>query len=339
MNKQGAHSLPAAFHLGAVLDAVTSWRLAAQRLRNTLRLNAVTSLCGGAVAALVPEPLDEVLGTGHPGWVRIVGTGLVVFAVDVAVVAGARHGRLVHWARVVTAADVAWVLASVATIAAGWYRAGGTALVAAVAAMVGFFASRQLVAWRHARTLASRATVRADETPPLEVVHAERVVPGDLGTAWQVITDHGLYGRLAPNLSHVQATAANGPDLQRRCASRSGREWHETCTLWDEGHRYEITVDTTNYPYPLAVMRGGWAVEAAEPGHVRLVMDFYYQPNRGLAGRSFAATMQLAFPPVLRRIFNGWQAEISRRPKVVSRSRARGNGAGLQEPSRSRRGT
>lgn len=53
---------------GAVLDADTPGRLAAQRLRNTLRLNAGFSTVTGVVLAAVPERIAGVIGTGHPGW-------------------------------------------------------------------------------------------------------------------------------------------------------------------------------------------------------------------------------------------------------------------------------
>jgi hypothetical protein len=297
------------------VDKHTPTRLAVQQLRNTLRLNATTSLAGGIVAAVASGPLDRVLNTGHPGLVRLAGLGLVVFAVDHVALAGARTSRLLRWTPAVVAADTAWVVASAATIAAGWYGGAGAVVVTVVAAMVAGFAVRQAATWRAARASASEQMAAIDERPPVEVVRVERAVAGERPAAWQVITDHELYGRLAPNLSRVHATTGDGPELQRSCANRKGEEWQETCTLWEEGHRYEVAVDTAAYPYPLAVMRGSWSVEPDQPGKVRLVMHFRFQPRPGLRGRLFAALMHAAFPVVLRRIVRGWQPEIARRSR------------------------
>ncbi len=80
---------------GPVVDELTPVRSSAQRLRNTLRLNALTSTVGGLVCLLAGGWSSTVLGTGHAGLVRLVGLGLIVFAFDVAAVAGARVSRLV----------------------------------------------------------------------------------------------------------------------------------------------------------------------------------------------------------------------------------------------------
>lgn len=280
-------------------------RRSAQRLRNILRVNAATSLAAGLVMAIAPATVDRVLGTGHAGWVRAVGVGLVVFALDVAVEAGARASRLSRWTPVVIGADMAWVAASVATIAAGWYQPQGIALVAATAAMVATFAVLQ---WRHFARLRHHSPAEIDERPPIEITAFAASIEAPADRVWSVITDHDLYGRLAPNLSAVEATGPDGPGLTRTCANRNGQEWHETCTLWDDGRRYEVAVDTSSYPYPLTQMRGAWFVEPSEDGQSSTVgMQFAFQPTSTLYGRVFAIAMQLAFPLVLRRITRGWR--------------------------------
>ena len=150
-----------------------------------------------------------------------------------------------------------------------------------------------------------------DEAPPTEVCHVEAAIDTTPAIAWSVITDHELYGRLAPNLSRVSPTASDGPGLTRTCANRRGDEWNETCTVWDKGHQYDIAVDTSDYPYPLIEMRGSWSTAATEP--VILGMDFRYRSLPGIRGRLFAAAMQAAFPVMLGRIIRGWrQAAESR---------------------------
>lgn len=292
--------------LGAVVDAHTPVRRAAQRLRNTLRLNACTSVGGGLALVAAPGPFNSLIGAGSSHWVRIVGAGLIVFALDVGTLSGARIRRLIRFAPLVSVADGTWVLASVATIAAGWYSTLGNAIVSAVAFMVGGFGWRQLVLLRLLRSEAGSApTPVLDEAPPTEVCQLEATIDTTPAIAWSVITDHELYGRLAPNLSHVSPTGSNGPGLTRTCANRRGDEWHETCTEWDEGHQYAVAVDTSNYPYPLAEMRGSWRTGAATPAVVG--MDFRYRPRPGPRGRLFTIAMQAAFPIVLRRIIRGWR--------------------------------
>lgn len=297
--------------LGPVVDGNTELRLAAQRLRNTLRLNALTSGIGGFVAAAAPGVIDRWLDTGRPAWVRAVGIGLVVFAVTVFAVGGARMSRLLRWTPVIVAGDVAWVVASAGTIASDWYATGGDVLVGGVAVMVAAFAVRQATTSR--RTRAGRPSQReVDEVPPVEVVHIERAVRATRARAWEVITDHELYGRLAPNLSRVHATSGNGPGLERSCSNRAGDTWRETCTLWSDHDRFDVAVDTTNYPYPLDEMRGSWSVtaHASDTDRCVLGMDFRYRPRPGVRGRLFAAAMQAAFPVVLRRILTGWQRHL-----------------------------
>ena len=114
-----------------------------QQLRAVLRINAATSALGGLAAAVAPDTLDRLLDTGQPTAVRVVGAGLVSFAAWVFVVARWPAHRLRHEAVSISAGDAAWVVASVVTIALGWYSPGGAIVVAAVAAMVGSFAYRQ----------------------------------------------------------------------------------------------------------------------------------------------------------------------------------------------------
>ena len=301
---------PTLQQLGTVVDRNTPIRTSAQRLRNTLRLNACTSAGGGLALLVAAGPLNHLMSAGSASWVRIVGAGLIVFALDVGILSGSSIRRLVRLAPLVSAGDGIWVIASLGTMAAGWYSAAGDVIVAAVACMVGLFGVRQLVLVRGVRV--ERGTVPADvldETPPTEVCHVDAELDTTPAIAWSVITDHELHGRLAPNLSRMSPTASDGPGLTRTCANRGGEEWSETCTVWDEGHQYDIAVDTSSYPYPLAEMRGSWSTGATSPTVVS--MDFRDRPRAGIRGRLFAAAMQAAFPVVLGRILRGWRRAAS----------------------------
>lgn len=307
------HALPK-----PVVDADTTVRVAAQRLRNTLRINAGISTLTGLVLLAAPGRLADLIGTGHPGWIRFVGTGLVLFAADVAAVAGARLRRLLVFAPAVIAADIAWVVATIGTVAARWFNPAGVAVVADVGVVIATLGWRQTVHWRRTRRLAGKRLDLIDESPPIEVFRTAGPVPAPARDVWAVITDHDLYGRLAPNLSGVRVLTGNGPDLVRTCSNTKGQTWTETCTLWDDGHRFDVDVHTDGYPYPLQVMRGSWWVEPDGAHHSIAGMDFLLQPRSGLRGRLFAAAMQAAFPFVLRRILRGWRTEAVHRARPAA---------------------
>ncbi len=120
------------------------------RLRSVLAANATTSGLAGLTALTASGRVDHWLDTGHPAWVRVLGAGLVVFAGAAVALSRSNEQHLRRWAPAVSVADGAWVVASVATITAGWYSTSGAALVGTIAAVVGTFAIAQM---RLSRTL------------------------------------------------------------------------------------------------------------------------------------------------------------------------------------------
>ena len=121
------------------------------RLRRILRANAVSSIISGAVMTAVPVTVDDLLDTGHPGWIRLVGIGLILFALNVAFASTLDRRKLAAAAPVIIAGDISWVIGSIVTVLFGWYSGGGIVAVLAVAAMVDTFAVLQWSALRHLR--------------------------------------------------------------------------------------------------------------------------------------------------------------------------------------------
>jgi hypothetical protein len=136
---------PQAGAMSTISAGPTTTSAAEDALRTTLRLNAATSLLGGLAATAAAGPVDRLLGTREPGWVRVMGVGLLLFAGGVAATSGATVDRLARRTPFISAADATWVAASTATIAAGWYSVRGKAIVAAGAVGVAAFCARQLV--------------------------------------------------------------------------------------------------------------------------------------------------------------------------------------------------
>jgi hypothetical protein len=78
--------------------------------------------------------------------VRSTGAGLLGFAAAVALVAAAPRPALTHWSRLISVADLAWVVGTVGVVAAGWLASAGVVLLGLVAVVVLDLAIGQLLA-------------------------------------------------------------------------------------------------------------------------------------------------------------------------------------------------
>ena len=134
-------------------------------LRLVLAANATTSGLAGLTALVAGERVDNWLDTGHPGWVRIIGAGLVAFALSVIALSRSNVQSLRRWVPAVSVADGGWVAASIATIVAGWYSSSGAAIIGIIAVIVGTFAITQM---RLLRTPSAPVTPAPDLTAPRE---------------------------------------------------------------------------------------------------------------------------------------------------------------------------
>jgi hypothetical protein len=102
----------------------------------------------------------------------------------------------------------------------------------------------------------------------------------------------------------------SGPDQPlRRCTSVGGQSWEETCTVWEEGRRFAVTVDSAGYPYPLDAMGRLWQVDPHPEGS-RVTMRFTYQARSSIGGALFALALRVGGPWAIRRIFDGWQRQL-----------------------------
>ncbi|MBA2318081.1 MAG: hypothetical protein H0V93_09965 [Euzebyales bacterium] len=117
-------------------------RRPADPLTRSLAVDAVVSAGTGVLLAAGSGLLDEVLGI-PPGWLLGLGLFMVVYGIDVGLVA-ARPA----WHRIAPAIVVgnsAWVTASIVLVLGGWFdlTALGVAFVLAQAAIVAAFAVMQ----------------------------------------------------------------------------------------------------------------------------------------------------------------------------------------------------
>lgn len=123
-----------------------------RKLRRVLRLNALNSAVSGTVMAVAAAAIERLLDTGHSGSIRIVGLALLPFAAFCWWVAAGSVDRLRRETPFIVVGDIGWSIASVVTVALGWYSDRGVVAVLAMAVVVDVFAVIQFVAWRRLRT-------------------------------------------------------------------------------------------------------------------------------------------------------------------------------------------
>jgi ribosome-associated toxin RatA of RatAB toxin-antitoxin module len=272
-------------------------------LRAALRTNACFSLVSGLALVIAAGEVRGLLDLGPAlDWVlRGIGVGLVGFAA-LLLSDAARPGTELRRAGVVAVAcDAAWVAGSAVLVLLADLTPQGGGVVGAVALAVGVFAAVQVLGlWQ----------LGDGSGAELEVMRAARHVATAPATAWALVSDHAAYGRIAPGLESVRVTSAPGEPLERRCVASSGASWREHCTLWTPGERFAVDVDTTDYPFPLSVMRGEWGVDPADGG-TEITMRFAYRGRPGLRGALFAALLRPGFTVlVLPRILSRWQRQL-----------------------------
>lgn len=115
----------------------------ARRLRLVLAANAATSALAGVAALVGASAWADTLGIDSTGIIRLVGAGLVLFAVDVALAARSTHG-LCRNALVISMLDLAWVLATAIVLATGDLTTTGTVVALVMGVGVLDFALLQL---------------------------------------------------------------------------------------------------------------------------------------------------------------------------------------------------
>jgi ribosome-associated toxin RatA of RatAB toxin-antitoxin module len=289
---------------GATVDAVAAVgvRPGTRLLRTALRANAVFSLACGVALVVAGWWLARPWGLGPAALPPLVGVAVAGFGVMVARLAVQPARAMRVWAALVIAADGLWVVGSTALLAMHPPPRPGAVAVAVVGVAVAGVAAAQIAALIAARP--------DDALGDMETVESSRVYAARPATVWPLLTDHDLYGRLAPNLRSVQVISEPGQPLRRRCTNTSGDAWEETCTLWEDGRRFAVEVDTTDYPYPLESMSGLWQVDP-HPDGSKVTMRFAYRARPTALGGLFAIVFRMLFAPVLSRILDGWQARLT----------------------------
>jgi len=285
--------------------------VAVQRVRNVLRANTAFSVIAGFAVAGSSAWLTRQLAGTPTLALAAIGLGVVAFGIIVLTVSVSGACTVWRGGRLVAVADLVWVAISIPIIMFGDLTAAGVAVVAVVGTCVLALAVAEVDALRQLSPFAASLDSSRLETVRRSV---DLAAPGEIG--WEVVSDHELYGRLAPNLSAVHLMSDSDSDSnrgQRRCVARSGESWTESCDVFHDDRRYEVNVDTSDYPYPLASMAAVFRVDEIDEQHCRASAVFRYERQATVRGALLAAGMPTAFAVIMRRITNGWAIEAQQR--------------------------
>lgn len=105
-------------------------------LRATLAVNAGSSVVTGLIGAIAAGPVSDLLGVQQAWLVRLIGVGLIAFAIGAYLLSRATRPVLAARASLVTTVDFSWVVGTVAVIAGGWLSTIGAILMAAIGVVV-----------------------------------------------------------------------------------------------------------------------------------------------------------------------------------------------------------
>jgi hypothetical protein len=146
----------------------------------------------------------------------------------------------------------------------------------------------------------------------------KRTVQAPVSVVWDVISDHRLFGQVAPNLSHVEVIAGQGEGMTRRCTSTGGDSWEESCVLWNPGREYSFEVTNRSARYPLKQMRGTFGC-IQSPDGVEITVRFDYLPkfDPPLVGGLMNWLGQWAAQGAIQVILDGWEKTIRERSQKL----------------------
>jgi hypothetical protein len=116
----------------------------AGRLRTVLTLNAATSGVIGVVGLAAGQFWATKLGIDSAPAIRVVCAALIVFAIEVVIVAFRSTTSLNRWTAAISAIDIAWILGTVAIVTAAELTALGTVVAIVLGVGVAAFAALQL---------------------------------------------------------------------------------------------------------------------------------------------------------------------------------------------------
>lgn len=112
---------------------------------------------------------------------------------------------------------------------------------------------------------------------------------------WPIVADLDGYAAHVPTLSSTRVIDGARDGARRRCVDARGRDWEETCVLWEQGRRYTVEVDVSTYPPDLRAVfrsfRGTWDVVPRPDGGSTIRIRFDGDVRGGRAGAALVKRM------------------------------------------------
>ncbi len=146
---------------------------------------------------------------------------------------------------------------------------------------------------------------------PRFTIKTSRLIDAPAEAVWSVVSDAGAYHEYVDTLHLTEIVSGAGEGMVRRCVDTKGREWSESCTLWDDGRVYRMSVDISSYPASLRTllrrMEGTWTV-TPQDGKTSFELRFDGDVRFGPAGKAAVAAMGRS--GVLEAIMDGYEAKI-----------------------------
>lgn len=237
-------------------------------------MTGVLMLAGGWVLA-------DLLGV-HAVVLAGIGAVLVGFATSLVwLLAHPQHLRV--GARLVVVADIGWLVA--ASVILFWFPSAlatpGQIALAVVSTVVAVLAATQTVGLR-----------RSGEGPVTGAIpvslQVQRIIAAPVARVWAAVADAGDYDRFAAGIADTTVEGARGAGMVRVCTDDRGGQWSERCTMWEEGVRYRMTVDTDSYPLYYRMLLQDfaqtWTVEPTTKGGTRVTLTFDGAVKLGVIG-------------------------------------------------------
>ena len=101
-------------------------------LRKVLLANTEFSVMTGLAGLVFGGPVAGALGVDQVWLIRMLGAGLVGFAVVVFLIARSPQPMLQRWSREISQADVGWMFGTIAVIFLGWLSTSGAIIMTVI---------------------------------------------------------------------------------------------------------------------------------------------------------------------------------------------------------------
>lgn len=283
--------------------------------RTFIAFNAAFSALTGLQLIIFPDTATQLMFKDPTGWMplvlRLLGVGLVLFALDLFLMA---TNRFVTKGEVmlIVLADIGWLIASaVIFVLAGHVFTGtGALMIGVVAVFVAFFATGQYVG--AGRIVAPKGRVSIVSKNGKLLASVRRAVNAPAEAVWNVMTDHPGYADVASNITKVEVLSGEGIGMQRRCFGPKGENWTETCDHFEPGRSYgfKIHTEAPDYPYPISDLEGRWSVAPTGSGS-EFSIEVAAVPKGGFLSRTlFSLVARRQFKTVLVDLADAWSQRM-----------------------------